>query len=163
MNCIIFHHQFSLKYFTLILLAEGWDSTICETESPAQSDICNLTTQHSRCRGCVIFSFRMEGFERTGIYCALSLVLSSAKNFMTHVNIGKFRKFNLILRLRTLKKNLTLQDERQISCLDELLTETSDVTGLAWTRQKPKPDYFLHTETQTRLFNINPNPNLWWN
>ena len=34
---------------------------------------------------------------------------------------------------------------------------TSDVTGLARTRQKPEPDYFLQTETQTRLFNINPN------
>ena len=29
--------------------------------------------------------------------------------------------------------------------------------GLAWTRQKPEPDYFLQTETRTRLFNINPN------
>ena len=34
---------------------------------------------------------------------------------------------------------------------------TIDVTGLAWTRQKPDPDYFLQTETQTRLFIMNPN------
>ena len=34
-------------------------------------------------------------------------------------------------------------------------SDTSDVTGLARTRQKPEPDYFL--QTGTRLFNINRN------
>ena len=33
----------------------------------------------------------------------------------------------------------------------------SDVTGLGRTRQNPNLDYFLQTETRTRLFNINPN------
>ena len=27
----------------------------------------------------------------------------------------------------------------------------SDVTGLAWTQQKPEPDYFLQTETRTPI------------
>ena len=34
---------------------------------------------------------------------------------------------------------------------------SSDVTGLGRTRQKPDLDYFLQTETRTRIFNINPN------
>ena len=32
-----------------------------------------------------------------------------------------------------------------------------DVKGLARTWQKPESNYFLQTETRTRLFNINPN------